>query len=111
MEFFRFTQDNGKRVNHFHSDFVISRIAEIQNKAQISCMYLQQNGVIGYHEAVVNQLLFVVSGEGFVCDEQRKYISNMDSGSILYGMMCYEDGGVVDDLLVWCGLLADSLRG
>lgn len=74
MEFFRFTQDNGKKVNHFHSDFVISRIAEIQDKAQISCMYLQQNGVIGYHEAVVNQLLFVVSGEGFVCDEQRQYI-------------------------------------
>ena len=28
-------------------------------------------------------------------------VTTIDDGQILYGMMCYEDGGVVDDLLVY----------
>ncbi len=30
------------------------------------CMHLEPNGVIGFHEAVVPQLLLIVSGEGLV---------------------------------------------
>ena len=37
-------------------------------------MYLERNGVIGYHQATVPQLLFVVNGEGFVCNEKQEYV-------------------------------------
>lgn len=36
-------------------------------------MYLEENGIIGYHEASVNQILFVVQGEGFVCNGNKEF--------------------------------------
>lgn len=44
----------------------MSRILKTNKTAQIGCMYLEQDGIIGYHEAVVPQLLLIVHGEGWV---------------------------------------------
>ncbi|KFN02462.1 cupin [Bacillus clarus] len=35
-------------------------------------MHLQANGIIGYQEAVVSQLLLIVDGEGFVCGADKE---------------------------------------
>lgn len=76
-------------------------------------MPIQYKGITEEHLAVRQKVgMFDVShmGEIFISgNDALRYvnhiftndISNMDSGSILYGMMCYEDGGVVDDLLVY----------
>ena len=74
MEFYKFDRNSGKKVEHFQSDFIFSPIAQIQKAAKISCMYLERNGVIGYHQATVPQLLLVVNGEGFVRNEKQEYI-------------------------------------
>ncbi|EEL34899.1 Cupin 2 conserved barrel domain protein [Bacillus cereus Rock3-28] len=41
-------------------------------------MHLQENGIIGYHEAVVSQLLLIMDGEGYVCgaDKWKRRILN-----------------------------------
>ena len=74
---------------------------------------VQYEGIMPEHEAVRNEAgLFDVShmGEVEVRGKQAfdfiQYlitndISILEDNQILYSMMCYEDGGVVDDLLVY----------
>ncbi|WP_164669970.1 cupin [Virgibacillus doumboii] len=66
MEIYQFKKEAGKKITKFNSDFIMSRITQTQKVAHIGCMHLDKNGVIGYHQAVVPQLLLIVSGEGLV---------------------------------------------
>ena len=76
-------------------------------------MPIQYSGIIDEHQAVRQHCgVFDVSHMGEVTvrgKDAERYVnhiftndvSQMEPGKILYGMMCYEDGGVVDDLLVY----------
>lgn len=76
-------------------------------------MPIQYSGIVNEHNAVRKDVgMFDVShmGEVFVSgpDAERfvnhiftNEIRGFEAGKILYGMMCYPDGGVVDDLLVY----------
>jgi hypothetical protein len=69
MKIFDFSKEAGKHITRFDSDFVMSRILLTDKPVNIGCMHLDKDGIIGYHQAVVPQLLLVVSGEGFVRGE------------------------------------------
>ena len=74
---------------------------------------VQYKGIIPEHEAVRNAAgLFDVSHMGevevkgedafaFVQNLVTNDISVLEDNQVLYALMCYEDGGVVDDLLVY----------
>ena len=76
-------------------------------------MPIQYSGIVDEHQAVRQACgVFDVSHMGEVLvtgrDAERYVnyiftndISKITDGQILYGMMCYEDGGTVDDLLVY----------
>ena len=76
-------------------------------------MPIQYTNIIDEHQAVRQHCgVFDVSHMGEVLvsgKDAERYVNhvftndvrNMQNGKILYGMMCYEDGGVVDDLLVY----------
>ncbi len=76
-------------------------------------MPIQYTNIIDEHQAVRQHCgVFDVSHMGEVLvsgKDAERYINhiftndvrNIPNGKILYGMMCYEDGGVVDDLLVY----------
>ena len=76
-------------------------------------MPIQYSSIVDEHQAVRKDCgVFDVSHMGEVLvtgkDAERyvnhiftNNISTVTAGKILYGMMCYEDGGVVDDLLVY----------
>lgn len=76
-------------------------------------MPIQYSGIIDEHNAVRNAVgVFDVShmGEIFIsgADAMRfvnhiftNDITSLEEGKIVYGMMCYPNGGVVDDLLVY----------
>jgi aminomethyltransferase len=76
-------------------------------------MPIQYSGIVDEHQAVRQHCgVFDVSHMGEVTvkgNDAERYVnhiftnnvSGLDDGQILYGMMCYEDGGVVDDLLVY----------
>lgn len=83
MEFYRFDKDNGKKVTHFNSDFIMSRIIQTNSKANIGCMHLGESGIVGYHQAVVPQLLLVVDGEGYVRNEEDTY-HHVKSGDAVF---------------------------
>ena len=76
-------------------------------------MPIQYSGIVDEHQAVRTACgVFDVSHMGEVlisgADAERfvnhiftNDITRIDAGQILYGMMCYDNGGVVDDLLVY----------
>ena len=76
-------------------------------------MPIQYSNITNEHLAVRQKVgMFDVShmGEVFISGKDaEEYVNHiftndvrgMETGKILYGMMCYEDGGVVDDLLVY----------
>ena len=76
-------------------------------------MPIQYSGIVDEHQAVRTACgVFDVSHMGEVLITGRdaeRYVNHIftnnvvgiPNGKILYGMMCYEDGGVVDDLLVY----------
>lgn len=70
MEIYSFRKEYGKRITTFNSDFFMSRIIQTDKKTSIGYMYLEENGIIGYHQAVVPQLLLILSGEGYVCNDR-----------------------------------------
>ena len=71
MEIYQFNKEVGKKITKFDSDFVMSRITQTDKVAHIGCVHLDEDGLIGYHQAVVSQLLVVVNGEGWVRGEIR----------------------------------------
>jgi quercetin dioxygenase-like cupin family protein len=83
MEIYQFKKETGKKITKFNSDFVMSRITQTQKPAHIGCMHLDENGIIGYHQAVVHQLLLIVSGEGFVRGETDEFIK-VQSGEAVF---------------------------
>ena len=76
-------------------------------------MPIQYSGIVDEHQAVRQSCgVFDVSHMGEVVitgPDAERYVNHiftndvtgMPAGKILYGMMCYENGGVVDDLLVY----------
>jgi aminomethyltransferase len=76
-------------------------------------MPIQYSTIVDEHQAVRQSCgVFDVSHMGEVLvsgPDAERYVNHLftndvrgiPSGKILYGMMCYEDGGVVDDLLVY----------
>ena len=76
-------------------------------------MPIQYSGIVDEHNAVRNACgVFDVSHMGEVTvqgvDAERYVnhiftndVTNAPVGQVFYGMMCYEDGGTVDDLLVY----------
>ncbi len=83
MEIYHFNKETGKKVTQFSSDFILTRIALTQKAANIGCMHLEENGVIGFHQAVVPQLLLIVNGEGFVRGESEEFVK-VQSGDAVF---------------------------
>ncbi|RDW17217.1 cupin [Oceanobacillus chungangensis] len=83
MEFYSINKENGKRISKFNSNFIMSRIIQTDKPANIGYMHLEDNGVIGYHQAVVPQLLIIINGEGYVRNEKEEYFK-VQSGDAVY---------------------------
>lgn len=84
MEFYTFNKNSGKKIPNFNSDFIMSRIIHTQKEAQIGCMYLEKNGIIGYHQATVPQLLLILNGEGYVRNGDDKYFKVLPGDAVFW---------------------------
>lgn len=83
MKLYRFDNEIGKKVTHFNSNFIMSRIIKTDKAAHINCMHLDVDGIIGFHKAVVPQLLLIVTGEGWVRSDDTAEIS-VKAGDAIY---------------------------
>ncbi|MEK3793128.1 cupin [Paenibacillus sp. FSL R7-0204] len=73
MEIYHFGIDTGKSISAFQSDFILSRIIQTEEQAHIGCVYLGEQGIIGYHQAASSQLLLILNGEGYVRGEEAEF--------------------------------------
>jgi quercetin dioxygenase-like cupin family protein len=83
MEFYKFSKDSGKRISKFDSNFIMSRVIQTDKATNIGCMHLDENGIVGYHQAVVPQLLVVITGEGYVRNDREEYFK-VQSGDAVF---------------------------
>jgi hypothetical protein len=67
MKIFRFDRETGRSIDRFNSSgFTLVRVAHLLEETMVQYAYLEPNGPIGYHPAIVPQLFLVVQGEGWV---------------------------------------------
>ncbi|MGE8012040.1 cupin [Bacillus sp. RC51] len=83
MKIFDFSGKMGKHISVFQSNFIMSKILNDQGNIHIGAMHLQENGIIGYHEAVVSQLLLIVDGEGYVCGANKEKVK-IEAGQAVF---------------------------
>lgn len=85
MRIFKFSKEEvGKKISQYNSDFTMSRIIQTEKVTNIGCMYLEENGIIGYHQAVVPQLLLIMNGEGFVRGESEEYFKVQPGDAVFW---------------------------
>lgn len=84
MEFYKFSQDTGKRISKFNSNFIMSRVIQTDKASNIGCMHLEANGIVGYHQAVVPQLLLVINGEGYVRNDEMQNIKVQPGDAVFW---------------------------
>ena len=73
MKFYHFATNKGDHITHFQSNFFINKVLRLNTESQIVLMTLEEEGIIGYHQAVVPQLLVVLEGEGYVRGNSNDY--------------------------------------
>jgi quercetin dioxygenase-like cupin family protein len=83
LKIFQFSKENGKKITQFNSNFIMNRVVLTEKPAHIGCMHLEENGIIGYHQAVVPQLLLIVSGDGLVKGDTDVY-ANVQAGDAVF---------------------------
>lgn len=71
MKIYQFDKEVGKKIAMFQSNFVMSKVVQSNGALHVGCMHLPENGIVGYHEAVTDQLFIVVQGEGYVCGNDK----------------------------------------
>ncbi|PGZ95512.1 cupin [Bacillus pseudomycoides] len=105
MKIYRFDKEVGKQIGIFQSNFIMSKILNYSGQIHIGCMHVPENGVVGYHEAVTNQLLLVVQGEGYVCGENKEKIY------IQAGQAAFWEKGEKHETSTHVGLMAIVIEG
>ncbi|PEW00161.1 cupin [Bacillus cereus] len=83
MKILDFSEKVGKHISVFQSNFIMSKILNHQGNVRIGVMHLRENGIIGYHEAVVSQLLLIVDGEGYVCGANKEKVK-VEAGQAVF---------------------------
>ncbi|MFD5263379.1 cupin [Bacillus wiedmannii] len=83
MKIFDFSEKVGKKISAFQSNFIMSKILNYKGNVHIGAMHLRENGIIGYHEAVVSQLLLIVDGEGYVCGADKEKVK-VEAGQAVF---------------------------
>ncbi|WP_242254095.1 cupin [Bacillus cereus group sp. BfR-BA-01379] len=83
MKIFDCSEEVGKQITAFQSNFIMSKILNHKGNVHIGAMHLQKNGIIGYHEAVVSQLLLIVGGEGYVCGADKEKVK-VEAGQAVF---------------------------
>ncbi|MEN1968656.1 cupin [Lentibacillus sp. N15] len=75
MEIFPFPNEAGRKVTQYESSFFVSPILKTSSPVQIGHVQLAENGVIGYHQATMPQMLIVLKGIAAVRGKEDKYVT------------------------------------
>jgi len=85
MEFYKLSNDLKRHITEFNSDFFMNQIISLDKEAKIGLLQLNENGVIGYHQATTPQLLYVIQGEGRVRNYSANFYSLLQGEAVFWG--------------------------
>lgn len=83
MKIFRTADVNGKEISQYNSNMLMRKILMTDAPTHIAIIELGVDGIVGYHEAAVPQLLIVLDGEGKVRTGNESGI-NVKAGDIVF---------------------------
>ena len=66
MKIIRLDDIAGKHISQYRSDFIMRKILMTEQPSHVGIMALKENGLVGYHDATVPQMLILLEGEGWV---------------------------------------------
>jgi quercetin dioxygenase-like cupin family protein len=98
MEIYNFGKEQGKSISQYNSEFIMTRIMMAEKGVHIGCMYLDENGIIGRHEATTPQLLIVVDGVGFVSGEDGDKVEVAAGDAVFWKSREMHDTTTIDGL-------------
>ncbi|MFC7366256.1 MULTISPECIES: cupin domain-containing protein [Bhargavaea] len=84
MKFYRFDVGTAKPITNGGSNFTIQPFVRSGGRYQTALMTLGKNGVIGYHQAAVPQLLVVLAGSGTVCNEEKRHVPVREGSAVFW---------------------------
>lgn len=84
MKVFDLMNDQPTHVTYFNSDFFLSRVGMMNGESRLSYMQLKKEGVIGYHQTPVPQLMVIIEGEGKVRGKKEGYTKIKAGQAVLW---------------------------
>ncbi|RUS46233.1 cupin [Cohnella sp. AR92] len=88
MRLYRLSKQLGKPITSFNSrEASFARIVDYEKTLHIGCIFVGPSGLVGAHEAPVNQLFLVLNGEGWVVGREGTKVE------IRSGMAAYWEAG------------------
>lgn len=66
MRIIHLDEVTGKHITQYDSSFIMRKLLMTDQPSHVGVMDLGENGIVGYHEATVPQMLIILEGEGWV---------------------------------------------
>jgi quercetin dioxygenase-like cupin family protein len=94
MKRFRFDKEIGFAINQYESDGAhFIKLLRTNQKTNIGFIQVEADGIVGYHQATVQQLFIAVEGEGWVTGEDRKRISIKSGEGVIWDKGEWHESG------------------
>ncbi|MDW0115953.1 cupin [Sporosarcina thermotolerans] len=80
MRILRLNEVIGKNITQYGSNFNMRKLLMTNQPSHVGIMGLGENGLVGYHEATIPQMLVIIEGEGWVRtgDEPKVKVTSGD---------------------------------
>ncbi|WP_404346712.1 cupin domain-containing protein [Sutcliffiella horikoshii] len=100
MKFFRFDKEVGFLIKQYDSQAAhFIKVCRNQQENSIGFIQLDAGGVVGYHQATVEQLFIVVQGEGWVTGTDRERISIKSGEGVMWDKGEWHESGSESGML------------
>lgn len=93
MKIYNFGPNHGEKIEKFDSNFIFSKIIRSNAKVKVSCFHLSANGLVGFHQAVTQQLFLVVKGKGWARGEFPKKIPIAENQTVFWDKNEWHEAG------------------
>lgn len=72
MKIYPYNKENERHITKFNSNFKMNRIAKTESATYVGMVVLEPGEVIGFHRAVISQILLVVDGDAWVSSDTQE---------------------------------------
>ncbi|KPB03790.1 cupin domain-containing protein [Bacillus sp. CHD6a] len=100
MKFFRFEKEVGFPIKQFDSkEAHYIKVWRSKQENNVGFIQIDAGGVVGYHQATVQQLFIVVQGEGWVTGTDREKISIKSGEGVMWEEGEWHESGSENGML------------